>query len=283
MAEIYVFGTAAADILLRMPELPQPGGHTRATLYGWRPGGSAANLACALASAGHHVNLVGPIGDDPVAEAIIAELEQRNVRTEYLIRQPAATPRTLILIDRTGERSMVALDPATDRPPVEPPIPPGLTHADLIYVESCHKYPAMLAGASPAALVVVPPPDDLTAAGPAHVVVGSAGQLPAPWARAPFDCARTHFGDQLRWIVLTDGPRGAIAYSAGRTITVPAEPARQLDATGAGDAFAAGLLHSLLAGEPIENAMNCAATWGAAAVEHHASIPPAFHEVFDRA
>jgi sugar/nucleoside kinase (ribokinase family) len=283
MPEIYVFGTAAADILLRIPELPQPGGHTQASLHGWRPGGSAANLACALASAGHHVHLIGPIGNDPVADAIIAELEQRNVCTEYLIRQPAATPRTLILIDRTGERSMVGLDSPTDRPLIELPIPPRLTHADLIYVESYHKYPATLADAAPAALVVVPPPDDLTAAGPAHVVVGSAGQLPSRWAEAPFDRARAHVGDQLRWIVLTNGPQGATAYSADRTITAAAEPARQLDATGAGDAFAAGLLHSLLAGEPIDNAMHCAATWGAAAVEHHASIPPAFHEVFDRA
>jgi site-specific DNA-methyltransferase (adenine-specific) len=282
MAEIYVFGTAAADILLRIPELPQPGGHTHATLHGWRPGGSAANLACGLASAGHQVHLVGPIGEDPVADAIVFELEHRDVRTEYLVRQPAATPRTLIFIDRTGERSMVGLDPPTDRPRIEIAIPPALPGADLIYVESYHRYPATLASVAPEALVAVPPPDDLTTPGRAHVVVGSAAQLPAQWAKAPFHYARAHLGDQLRWIVLTSGPRGATAYSADQTITVSAETARQLDATGAGDAFAAGLLDSLLAGEPIESAMNCAATWGAAAVERHASIPPGFHEIFDR-
>jgi sulfofructose kinase len=283
MAEIYVFGTAAADILLRIPELPQPGGHTHATLHGWRLGGSAANLACGLASAGHHVHLVGPIGDDPIANAIIAELQERNVHVDYLVRQPASTPRTLILIDSAGERSMVGLEPTVVPPTVGIAPPPGLRGADLIYIESYRKYPPTLREAASGALIVAPPPDDLTAPGPADLVVGSSTQLPAIWLSSPFQGARAHFGDALRWIIVTSGPDGATAYSADRTISVPAAPARQLDATGAGDAFAAGLLHTLLAGEPIEGALKCAVAWGAAAVEYHASIPPHFNEILDRA
>jgi len=282
MAEAYVFGTVAADIVLRVPALPQPGEHIGGTLHGWRTGGSSANLACGLASAGHHVYLVGPIGSDQIAGAIIAELEQHHVHSGQLVRQPAPTPRTLIFIDDTGERAMVVLTSPGDTPPLVLSAPPGLSDADLIYVESYQKHPpALTARASASALIAVPPPDDLAPAGPADIVVGSTAQLPADWISSPYKHARAHFGDRLRWIVLTEGPHGATAYSAGRSLVVPARPARQVDATGAGDAFAAGLLHGLLAGEPIENAMNRAMTWGAAAVRYHSSIPPDYHEIFD--
>jgi sugar/nucleoside kinase (ribokinase family) len=282
MAEVYVFGTPAVDILLHVPALPTAGGHIGGTLHGWRTGGSAANLACGLASAGHRVHLVGPIGDDPIADSVIADLREKGVHTGHMVRQPAPTPRTLIFIDGTGERAMVGLASPTPPPPFQPPALPGLSEADLVYVESYQRFPPALASPAAGALVAVPPPDHLAPAGPAHVVVGSTAQLPAGWASAPYRHARARFGARLRWVVLTDGPRGATAYAADRSVLVPARPARQLDATGAGDAFAAGLLHSLLAGEPIDTALACAATWGAAAVERRSSIPPAFHEVFDR-
>jgi sugar/nucleoside kinase (ribokinase family) len=282
MAEVYVFGTVAVDILLHVPALPRPGGHTGGTLHGWRTGGSAANLACALASAGHYVHLVGSIGDDPIAEALLSDLKQHGVHIRHLVRQPVATPRTLIFIDSTGERAMLSLNPPDQPPPLRLPELPELADADLIYVESYHKYPPTLATQAPSALVAVPPPDDLASTGRAHLVIGSTAQLPTPWTASPYHRAREHFGAQLRWVVLTDGPRGATAHGADQSVTIPARPAQQLDATGAGDAFAAGLLHSLLAGEQIETAMSHGTTWGAAAVERRSSIPPAFHDVFDR-
>jgi len=48
-----------------------------------------------------------------------------------------------------------------------------------------------------------------------------------------------------RVVVLTRGPRGAIAYLDGARLTVPAAPARVLDPTGAGDSFFAALIAEL--------------------------------------
>jgi len=56
-----------------------------------------------------------------------------------------------------------------------------------------------------------------------------------------------------------------------------------VDATGAGDAFAAGLIAALLAGHGIQDAMERGAAQGAAAVEALQSIPPDWVESFDRA
>ncbi len=110
MAEIVVFGVVAADVLLRVQRIPAPGDHINAEALGWRIGGSSANVACGLSMAGHHVRLVGPIGRDSMGDYLLAELERCGVDTGYTFRADAASPRTLILLDYTGERTIIAVD-----------------------------------------------------------------------------------------------------------------------------------------------------------------------------
>ena len=105
-------------------------------------------------------------------------------------------------------------------------------------------------------------------------MVDSASQFRSEWTDAPYAHARARFGDLLRWVVVTNGRAGATAYGPDEVITVPALPALQVDAAGAGDAFAAGLLHGLLLSQPISDAMALGARWGAAAVETRQSVPP---------
>ena len=110
MAEVVVFGVVAADVVLRVQRIPAPGDQVNAEALGWRIGGSSANVACGLSTAGHHVRLVGPVGRDSMGDHLLAELEQYGVDTEYSFRADAASPRTLILLDDTGERTIIAVD-----------------------------------------------------------------------------------------------------------------------------------------------------------------------------
>jgi ribokinase len=72
MAEVVVFGVVATDVILRVQHIPTPGDHVNAEALGWRIGGSSANVACGLSSAGHHVRLVGPVGRDAMGEHLLA-------------------------------------------------------------------------------------------------------------------------------------------------------------------------------------------------------------------
>ncbi len=54
MAEVVVFGVVATDVILRVQHIPVPGDHVNAEALGWRIGGSSANVACGLSTAGHH-------------------------------------------------------------------------------------------------------------------------------------------------------------------------------------------------------------------------------------
>lgn len=274
MAEVAVYGTVAADVVLRVPALPRPGDHIAAKPLGWRLGGSSANVACALAGAGHHVQLVGPVGTDGMAEALVAELHRRGVGTDCLIPVDLPSPRALILLSPDGERTILAIEhpgaasafPIDDAPEVDA--------VDCVYVESYERFSTVVAERSPHALLVATPPEDVGDSWPADVLVGSERQYPEAWLASPFEFARDVAGSRLRWVVVTRGRRGADAYGHAGSWHVDARAARQVDATGAGDAFAAGLIAGLLAQRGIEEALALGAAQGAAAVEVVQSVPP---------
>jgi sugar/nucleoside kinase (ribokinase family) len=273
MAKVAVFGTAAADVIVQVPRLPGPGDHLSATSLGWRLGGGSANLACALAAADHRVEFVGPFGNDPMANLLLAEIERYGVGTGRSFRAEAPTPRALILLDQSGERTILGLDQefTTDVYPLLDA--PEVGTVDGVYVETYVRFPTAIADRAPDALLVLTPPAASAAHWPADIVVGSERQYPSGWSEAPFEAARAIVGPRLRWVVVTRGPQGADAYGPHHSVHVDARPARQVDATGAGDAFAAGLMSMLLTGCDIGEAMHAAAEAGAAAVEVIQSVP----------
>jgi ribokinase len=271
---VVVYGTVAADVVIRVPALPRPGDHLAAEPLGWRLGGSSANVACGLAAAGHSVELIGPVGTDALAQALVEDLERRGVRTQRLRRVDAPSPRALILLDPKGERTILVLDrdTAAAASPVEDL--PSAAGADCVFVESYARFPTSLAERVGDALLVATPPAPGLRSWPADVLVGSERQYAQGWLASPFASALPLTGARLRWVVVTRGRRGADAYGPDGEWHVKARPAKQVDATGAGDAFAAGLVSGLLAGHGIREAMELGAVQGAAAVEMLQSVPP---------
>ena len=153
-----MFGVVAADVVLRVQHIPAPGDHVNAEALGWRIGGSSANVACGLSSAGHQVRLVGPVGRDAMGEHLLAELVQHGVDTGYTFRADAASPRTLILLDDTGERTIIAVDSGPGPSSFLPVHGPDLRSADCVYVEGYTRYPVNIAASARSALLVTSPP-----------------------------------------------------------------------------------------------------------------------------
>lgn len=281
MAQIVVFGVVAADVILRVPRIPVPGDQVNAEALGWRIGGSSANVACGLSTAGHHVRLVGPVGSDPMGDHLLAELERHGVDTEYCFRADTASPRTLILLDDTGERTIIAVGSGAGPSSFLPVRGPDLRSADCVFVEGYTRYPADTAAAAESALLVTSPPVPGATAWPATVVVGSQTQYADVGSAGMFEAVRSVSGERLEWVVVTCGGEGADAYAASRHVHVDAVAADQIDATGAGDAFTVGLLHGLLQGDDMVTALRLGAAWGAATVAQLRSIPVPWEELAD--
>ena len=279
MAEIVVFGVVAADVVLRVQRIPAPGDHIDAEALGWRIGGSSANVACGLSSAGHHVRLVGPVGRDSMGGNLLAELDGRGVDTEYAFRADAASPRTLILLDDAGERTIIAVDSGAGLSSFLPSRGPDLTSVDCVYIEGYARYPADLAPSAESALLVTSPPVPGSTTWPATVVVGSETQYSDVTPAGMFEVVRSVSGERLEWVVVTRGAAGADAYAASSELHVDAVAAEQVDATGAGDAFTVGMLHGLLRGDDMATALQLGAAWGAATAAQLRSIPVPWEEL----
>ncbi len=78
----------------------------------------------------------------------------------------------------------------------------------------------------------------------------------------------------LEWTVVTRGPEGAAAYGDGIRLEEKASVVRAADSTGAGDVFAAGLVHALAAGRDMRSALGTAVAWGSASVRYEGTVPP---------
>ena len=274
-----MFGVVATDVVLRVQHIPAPGDHVNAEALGWRIGGSSANVACGLSSVRHHVRLVGPVGRDAMGDNLLAELEQYGVDTEYSFRADAASPRTLILLDDTGECTIIAVDSGPEPSSFLPVHGPDLRSADCIYVEGYTRYPVSTAASAESALLVTSPPVPGATTWPATVVIGSETQYHDVTSAGMFETVRSVSGDRLEWVVVTRGEAGADAYSASSKLHVDAVAADQVDATGAGDAFTVGLLNGLVRGDDIATALQLGAVPGAATVAQWRSIPVPWEEL----
>jgi sugar/nucleoside kinase (ribokinase family) len=278
MADVVVLGTVAVDVVLVVPAVPRAGDQTVATPAGWRIGGSSANVAVALAAAGHRVELIGPVGADAMADALLENLRQRGVRTHRCVRVDAPSPRALILIDADGERTIVQLDRGSAVEGFALTEPPDLGQVGCVYVESYERFPAVAFERPRSALLVATPPTAGRERWPADVLIGSERQYPPEWLPSPFTSGRAVAGPRLRWVIVTRGRHGADAYGEEGSCHVAARDARQVDATGAGDAFSAGVIHALLTGHDVREAMDLGAEGGAAAIERMQSVPSDWFE-----
>jgi sugar/nucleoside kinase (ribokinase family) len=242
---------------------PAPGSDRPAAISS-RGGGAGANVAVHLAQLGTPVVLAGCIGDDPAGAALTAELAAAGVRLALRTVRGVPTGTIVSLVEPGGQRSMLADRGANlDLRPGDIPSPSpgghlhlsgytlldpgpraaGLAALDAAVVAGCtisvdpastgplsrYGVDRWLADTAPAT-VLLPNADE------ARLLTGCADTADA--ARA---LARRH-----RIVAVSLGADGALWASGEDVVHRPAHPTQVVDTTGAGDAFAAGLLASWL-------------------------------------
>ena len=128
VAKILVIGSVAWDEAIRLDAPLRTGGHNGGRWRGRRIGGGAANTGMALARAGDRPLLVSAVGSDLDGERLGNDLARVGLDLTWLDRTAEQTTRSLVLLDRSGERTIVNLS----RAPV--PLPPDLaqTPADCL-------------------------------------------------------------------------------------------------------------------------------------------------------
>ena len=148
--------------------------------------------------------------------------------------------------------------------------------AEAVYARSrrCDLAPLLAAKARSALVVAHLPPIEPDTR-PAQILIASAADLDPAARRDPWSLGRAVAGDLLQWVVITAGAAGARAYARDQSLAAPAPVVQPVDTTGAGDAFAAGLLHALVGGRPMAEALAVAVRFGAEATLWATSALPA--------
>lgn len=107
--DVIGLGTAAMDIVMQCDSLPREDGfafiHTEQLL----PGGSCANVLVTLANLGISTGMIAAIGDDQYGMAFRADLEQCGVDTRFLRQRSFGTTlHTFITVEPNGSRAIFA-------------------------------------------------------------------------------------------------------------------------------------------------------------------------------
>ena len=289
MSRIVVLGDVMVDVVTRI-SAPLAAGSDAPAVIRFHGGGSAANTAAWLAQAGAEPVLVGRVGDDERGRAARHELRAAGVHARLALDPELPTGTCVVLVRPDGERTMAPDAGAND----------GLADADLsdeLLVSADHLHVAGYAllrpGSRPAAraaisravghgMTVSVDPSSAALLSPEFLDHADGARLLLPNAdeaqmlsgeRDPEQAAKTLAG-RFGEVVVTLGAKGAL-WTDGRA-SVRADAIRveaALDSTGAGDAFAAGLLAARLEGAAPAEALAAGARLAAEAVARPGGRP----------
>jgi ribokinase len=253
-----------------------------------RGGGQAANTAAWLAHAGCPVTLIAAVGDDAAGRERTAELAALGV--DCVVRaHPGAATGSVVVLTSAHERTMITdrgaallLDPADVAAAVK--AAPDAVHLHL------SGYPLLDEGSRPGGLAALAAARerglttsvDAASAAPLRRVgtetflalvretdlllvnADEAAALAGPGSPAEQGAVLAH---AARNVVVKLGPDGAVWCRLDSMLrSAPAVRVSMIDPTGAGDAFAAGLLAAWSSGAEPAAALDAGATLGAAAV-----------------
>jgi sugar/nucleoside kinase (ribokinase family) len=278
---VVVAGDVMADVVATLSGPIAHGSDTAAQIV-QRGGGGAANVAVWLARAGAAATLIGRVGDDLPGRAAAEELRAEGVDARLQIDVALGTGTCLVLVEPGGERTMLP-DAGANAALAAAPLSADAVHLHLAGYALLHpgSRPAartLLAAARDARLSVSVDPSSaapLARTGPAAFldwVRGADLLLPnreeaavLSGAADPETAARAlcaFVGE----VVVKLGVEGALWTDGEAVVRVPAQGVAGADSTGAGDAFAAGLLAARLDGAAPPEALAAGCALAAEAV-----------------
>lgn len=296
MANIRLLANLNCDRVLALDEPLIAGSRLQYRDQGRRLGGGAANTGIGLLWAGHQARILSRVGNDETGAWLLKTATELGLDISEVEQFSGETGELLVLVDGGGERTIL-------RQHRRPALPSKLPYSvvDCLYVNyEGADAAAYMAGMLEHTLVVSQYPKGGRWPRPCQIMIASYADLSADLSaelRAdPHADLRTNVnanlnvglsghqdnlwlhaqqlaGDSLQWLVITRGEQGAEAFSAEQHIQVPAPLVSVVDATGAGDAFAGGLIHGLLEKLPMASALNQASQWAAYALSSTSSIP----------
>jgi ribokinase len=253
---ITVVGSVNLDLVARVERLPREGETVTDAVFERVPGGKGANQAVACARLGAEVTLIAAVGADPFADEALAGLRDAGVALELcVVDEPTGV--ALIQVDGAGETT-ITVAPGANAVLGEVELP---SHDAVLCQLEVPDEAVLSAWEGCAGLFCLN-------AAPARPVAVDADLAVVN----RFELEALSRDDGL--VALTLGAEGAVLLDDGTEIARATPPdVEAVDGTGAGDAFTACLLVSLLQGRDHEEALRRACAAGALAASRFGAQP----------
>jgi ribokinase len=288
--DVVVIGGANTDYLVRGERLPQPGETVDGQEFLTAGGGKGANQAVAAARLGARVAFVACLGHDARGDELLKLLGAEGINTDHVYRDPkASTGVALIMVDKSGEKQIFCAPGANHKLTATQirSAAPVIRQARVLLMQFEVPMPAVLAAARVAyaagvRIVLDPAPP---AKAPAallklvDVIRPNSSEAEALTGVAIKDLASArHAAHKLlrfgmKAVAIQAGQQGdLLVWKKGERL-VPRMKVKTVDATGAGDAFAAGLAVALAEGGSYFDAGVCANAAAALATTKFGAMP----------
>ncbi|HDT4047617.1 aminoimidazole riboside kinase [Enterobacter bugandensis] len=280
MEKIWVLGDAVVDLL--------PDGEGKLLQC---PGGAPANVAVGIARLGGKSAFIGRVGDDPFGRFMAKTLADERVDVKHMRLDPAHRTSTVVVdLDDHGERSFTFMVRPSADLFLEPADLPTFSAGEWLHVCSIAlsaepsrsaTFQAMDAIRKAGGYVSFDPnirpdlwPDENALRRCLEQALQSADVVKLSVEELAFLTGDADVREGLntlmqrcpaRLVLVTQGKEGVIAWHQGAVKHYPATPVQCVDTTGAGDAFVAGLLYGLAAGQELVPAIALAQRCGALA------------------
>jgi sugar/nucleoside kinase (ribokinase family) len=261
-------------------------------------GGSAANTIVGVASLGGRATFVGKVKDDELGRVFAHDIRAAGVTFDTPPdSEGPSTGRCYVLITPDGERTMnTYLGAAQDLHPNDID-PEAIAAARITYLEgylwdpphakdAFRKAAEIAHGAGSRVALTLsdafcvdryrPEFLDLIRNGTVDVVFANERELHSLYQTADFDTAINALRQDARLAVVTRSEKGCVVVTREASEVVPAQPVeRVVDATGAGDLFAAGFLVGLSRGADHRSSAQLGALAAAEVIGHLGARPEA--------
>jgi ribokinase len=284
---IFNLGSINADLVYRLPHLPQPGETLASTGFSRGLGGKGANMSVAAARAAARCVHIGAVGAD--GAWMIERLLEYGVDTRHVETVVGPSGHAVIMVDDAGENAIV-LHPGANRA-LEPALLEALDEGgagDIFLFQnetSLQKEAAERALDRGMRVVHAAAPFDAAAV---TAVLPTLDMLILNAVEAEQLSAATGLrltALPVRDVIVTRGPEGCDWHDAdaGTVRHFDALPVTPVDTTGAGDTFTGYLLAGLDRGMPMAQAIGLATKAAALMVTRHgtADVIPDLREVQD--
>ncbi|MHA1733505.1 MAG: carbohydrate kinase family protein [Promethearchaeota archaeon] len=231
----------------------------------YTPGGSAANLACNLAQLGMKTAYIGKMGTDVNGDACIEDMKKKGVDTSYVVRTPEdVTATSIILMTPWGrDRSILAYKGANNLLTPEDVdydvvansrvfgwtslTTPGGVGAIERAVETCKGNGGVVIGAPSMSIIMNNREGFKRLLGKTDILSFNDEELEAATGKSHVTQALESILEAGPKIVcVTLGSKGSIVTDGRTVVETGTFPIDIQDTTGAGDAFASGILFGYL-------------------------------------